>query len=273
MRVVELSDHPGALLRQERQDSAAATGRGQAQYEEALARHRQRAGRARRARDQARAERRWWAWLRGIAAVWGERRRVPVPPHRAVAPSDQEEILKAGIEGERLAVAEFGRALDAQWTLFRGYRNRGGEIDHLLLGPGGLVAIEGKHRNATVDCDGDQWWFTKYDRYGNPRERDKFTDRRGRSPSEQLNQPADLLEDFLRSRGHSVAIRRVVLFTHPRSRLGNCTNPTVHITTSTGQVIKLINTAPAAITATERAALERLITRDHNYHQNRRPPR
>jgi hypothetical protein len=86
------------------------------------------------------------------------RRRVPVPPRRARLPSDQEEILEAGIKGERLAVAEFGRALNAEWTLFRGYRNRGGEIDHLLLGPGGLAAIESKHRKATVECAGDQWW-------------------------------------------------------------------------------------------------------------------
>ncbi len=273
MRIVGLSNHPGALLRQERHDRAVAGQREQAQYEQALARHQHRVGQARRARDQARAGRRWWAWLRGIAAVRSERRRAPVPPRRARLPSDQEEILAAGIEGERLAVAEFGRALDAQWTLFRGYRNRGGEIDHLLLGPGGLVAIEGKHRNATVDCAGDRWWFTKYDRYGNPRERGEFTDQRGRSPSEQLNQPADMLEHFLRSRGHPVAIRRVILFTHPRSRLGSCTNPTVQIATSAGQIINLINTAPAALTATERAALERLITRDHAYHQNRRPSR
>jgi hypothetical protein len=273
MRVVELSDHPSALLRQERKGRTSTGQREQAQYEEALAHHRQRVGQARQARDQARADHRWWAWLRGMVAVRRERRRAPAPPRRSQLPSDREEILEAGIEGERSAVAEFGRALDAQWTLLRGYRNRGGEIDHLLLGPGGLVAIEGKHRNATVHCDRDQWWFTKYDRYGNPVGQGELTDRRGRSPSEQLNQPADILEDFLRSRGHPVAIRRVVLFTHPRSRLGNCTNPTVHITTSAGQVIKLINTAPEAIDATERAALERLITRDHSYHQNRRPPR
>jgi hypothetical protein len=215
MRIVELSDHPGDLLRQERHGRAAAAQNEQAQYEQGLARHERQVAQARRARDQARAEHRWWAWLRGIAAVSSQRRRAPVPPRLAQLPSDQEEILQAGIEGERLTVAEFDRALDGQWTLFRGYRNRRGEIDHLLLGPAGLIAVEGKHRNAMVDCAGDQWWFTKYDRYGNPKERGAFTDQRGRSPSEQLNQPADMLEDFLRSRGHPVAIRRVVLFTHP----------------------------------------------------------
>ena len=58
----------------------------------------------------------------------------------------------AGIEGEQLVASGLGRVLDDEWTLIRGYRNRRGEIDHLLLGPRGLIAIEGKHRNALVHC-------------------------------------------------------------------------------------------------------------------------
>ena len=63
----------------------------------------------------------------------------------------------AGIEGKQLVARGFGRVLNDEWTLIRGYRNRRGEIDHLLLGPRGLAAIEGKHRNALVHCDGDHW--------------------------------------------------------------------------------------------------------------------
>ena len=63
--------------------------------------------------------------------------------------------------------AELGRLLGDSWTLFRGYRNRRGEIDHLLLGPRGLFAIEVKNLNATVHIDGDRWRADKYDRYGN----------------------------------------------------------------------------------------------------------
>jgi nuclease-like protein len=47
-------------------------------------------------------------------------------------------ILMAGADGERLVAAGLGRVLDDDWTLIRGYRNRRGEIDHLLLGPRGL---------------------------------------------------------------------------------------------------------------------------------------
>jgi len=44
----------------------------------------------------------------------------------------------AGIAGEQLVATELGRVLDDDWTLLRGYRNRRGEIDQLLLGPRGL---------------------------------------------------------------------------------------------------------------------------------------
>jgi hypothetical protein len=43
-----------------------------------------------------------------------------------------EHELIAGIEGERLVAAGLGRALDDDWTLLHGYRNRRGEIDHLI---------------------------------------------------------------------------------------------------------------------------------------------
>src|ERR1051326_7570745 len=115
-------------------------------------------------------------------------------------------ILMAGAEGERLVAAGLGRALDDHWALIRGYRNRRGEIDHLLLGPRGLLAIEGKHRAAPVHCAGAHWWYTKSAACGNGVDRGELADRRGRSPSQRVNEPASQLEDFLRARGHPVAI-------------------------------------------------------------------
>ncbi|HET7247513.1 MAG TPA: nuclease-related domain-containing protein [Streptosporangiaceae bacterium] len=178
----------------------------------------------------------------------------------------------AGIEGEQLVAGGFGRVLNDEWTLIRGYRNRRGEIDHLLLGPHGLVAIEGKHRNALVHCAGDHWWFTKFDKYGNAVERGEMTDSRGRSPSQQVNEPASQLESFLRTRGHPVAIQRVVLLTHPRSRLGNCVRPTVHVATTTGQVLGMLGDSATALSQPEREQVERLIIRDHRFHASKRKP-
>jgi len=162
-----------------------------------------------------------------------------------------------------MVAAGLSRVLGDEWALLRGYRNNRGEIDHLLLGPQGLIAIESKHRNATVHCDGDQWWFEKYDRFGNLVDRGGIADKRGRSPSVQLNEPASLLEGLLRSHGYPVSIQRVVLFTHPRSALGRCRNPSVHIATSADYVIDLLNGSPPTLPAEQLAQLEQLIAAHH----------
>jgi hypothetical protein len=187
--------------------------------------------------------------------------------------SDREEIIKAGIKGEDMVAAGLGRRLGDDWTLLRGYRNRRGEIDHLLLGPQGLVAIEVKYLNGVVHCDGDSWWLDKYDQYGNQVEpRKQIADRGGRSPSVQLNEPADQLAGFLSAQGHPVQVQRVVLFTHPRSRIGHCDNPTVRIGTSADAVVKLLKGTRLTVDAGQLAQLERLIMRDHRFHEGRRPP-
>lgn len=272
MLVVSLSNHPAALLREAQELRGAADQGRQRVHEDRLAVHRGRLARAQAARRRAWVQRRWGAWVRGVLAVWRLRRAVPPARRPDSQPSDQEARLAAGMAGESLVEDALSSRLDDEWTLLRGYRNRRGEIDHLLLGPRGLFAIEGKHRNATVDCAGDRWWATKYDKYGNkvasPAE---MTDGRGRSPSEQLNEPASELEAFLGRRGHPVAIGRIVVLTHPRARLRNCTGPTVHIATSMRQITDLLNASPAAISAAKRTAVKQLIIRDHRFHETRRP--
>jgi hypothetical protein len=248
MRVVLLSDHPGAMLRDAR--------------------------RRRAARDAARPQRRRGGWLRGLLAVFRGRRPLPGAGSRSSQPTDEEGKLAAGVAGESLVAGELGRALDDQWTLLRGYRNRRGEIDHVLLGPRGLFAIEVKNQNGRIDCHGDQWWATRYDKYGNQVEaRREMTDRGGRSPSVQLNEPATLLEGFLATRGHPVTIGRVVALVHPRAQLGRCTRPTVEICTSVRELLRILNASPVSVTPSERAALEQLIIRDHRFNAQHRPPR
>jgi hypothetical protein len=273
MRVVSLSDHPAAMLRDAQRRRLAAERDAGLAYQDVLAGHGERVARARATRDGARAQHRWGAWLRGVFAVRRLRRETPPIAAPARGPTDEEAKLAAGMEGERLVETALAAVLDDEWVLLRGYRNRGGEIDHLLIGPRGVFAIEGKHRNATIDCDGDRWVATKYDRYGNQVEDPvPMTDRRGRSPSEQVNEPASVLQDFLHRRGHSVTITRIVALTHPRARIGNCTGLTVHITTSIRQVTDLLNSSPAALTPAQRADLEQLITRDHRSRSRRRSP-
>jgi hypothetical protein len=265
MRVVELSNHPGRMLTEIRGRRQSAEQAERSRFEKALARHEASVQRARRARDQARARRQWLSWLRLALAVRRERRRAPRPPAPAASgrTTDREEILAAGLTGEELVATALDRKLDDDWTLIRGYRNRRGEIDHVLLGPRGLVAIEVKYRNATVHCDGDDWRFDKYDNYGNLVEQGRMADGRGRSPSLQLNEPADALEELLRSRGHPVPVQRVVLLTHPRSRIGSCRRATVHVATSADSVLDLVSRAAPSLTGRELGAMRQLIERDH----------
>jgi len=239
MRVIELSNHPADMLGDASRQRAAA----------------------------ARPGRRWWTWLRRIFTGRRDQRRAPGPP------SDLEEKIRAGIEGEQHVAAELGRALGDDWTLLRGYRNRRGEIDHLLLGPRGLFAIEVKNLNATVYVDGDRWRADKYDNYGNLVEQHPIADRKGRSPGEQVNEPADDLERFLGSRGQPVPVQRVVVLAHRRSRLGTVRHPTVLVGASTAYLLTLVS-APAQglLSHHQRAEIQRLIRHDHDFHNQRRRP-
>lgn len=272
MRVVLLSDHPADMLKRARIRDNKQQQRAMTQYESALKRHKAEVTKAEAARDQARAGHRWLAWLRGALAVRRARRQAPARPDLVAAPSDEQHKLAAGIAGERQVADELGRALGDDWVLMRGYQNRRGEIDHLLLGPAGLVAIEVKNINGTVRCDGDKWRVDKYDRYGNLVEQYDLVDqgKRQRSPSVQLNEPADLLEDFLHSRGEDVDVLRVVLLTHSRSRVGVCRRATVHIFTETSEVTRLIRKVPQPLSAAKLTRIGELITGDHEYHARRR---
>jgi hypothetical protein len=266
MRIIQLSDHPRERLQAVQQQRQTAEEQALARYERALAQHRAGVAGARAKRDEARMQRRWLAWLRGVFAVWGERGRAPSRPVFYHATTDQEEILTAGMAGEQLAANELGRVLGDGWVLLRGYRNRSGEIDHLLLGPRGLFAMEVKHRNATVHVDGDEWRFDKYDRFGNLVEQGWITDRGGRSPSRQVNDSADELQQFLNRRRQPVTIQRIVILTHPRSELGSHRNLTVSVATSMKFVLDLVNGSPSALQLAQLAELQQLIEQDHRFH-------
>jgi len=284
VKVIALSDHPAEMLEEIHSHRQAAADRERAEHrkalakhEEALARHSTRLTALRRDRDRARAERRWFTWAKTTVVTWHTQQRRPRPPVQRQAPrpvqhgvADEEAILTAGITGEHIVAADLGAVLGDEWTLLHGYRNRHGEIDHILLGPRGMFTIEVKYRNATVDIDGDQWRFRKYDHYGNLVEQGWITDRRGRSPSVQLNEPTAELERFLRSRHHSIRARRVITLTHPRSALGQCRNVTVDlVATSTSQLIDLARHSPAVLGTAQVLELQQLIVHDHQFNQRR----
>jgi hypothetical protein len=269
MRIIELSDHPGERLQAVVKQRQRAEEQALAKYEQELELHRTSVAAARTARDEAWARRRWLAWLRGIFAVLAERGRAPSRPVFYRGTTDQEAILTAGMQGEQLVANELGQALGDDWVLIRGYKNSGGEIDHLLLGPTGLFAIEVKHRNATVYIDGDEWRFQKYDRFGNVVEEGRITDRGGRSPSRQVNDSADTLQRFLDTRyPQRIVIHRMVILTHPRSELSSYRNLTVSVATAVDTVLGWVREPAPALQPAQITDLQQLVERDHRYHQS-----
>jgi len=273
MRVVELSDHPGALLRDIRRERGADSRRAQARYTREVADRETRLASALARRDNARASHRWWAWIRAAFSAWTERRKLPRPVVPVGIPSAQEESIAAGRTGEQLVATELGAVLGDEWVLFRGYRNARGEIDHLLLGPRGVFAVEVKYHNATVYISGDDWQFDRFDRWGNRVGQGRVEDRTGRSPSVQLNEPADELEKFLRSRGQPVRIRRIVILNHPRSRIGGQRDATVEVTTSSRDILDMVRKSRLELTHGRLTQIASLIERDHRFHDGRRRPR
>ena len=150
MRVVVLSDHGGEqLARSQRQysDAAANAAAWQGYYAQSL----HDADAARRAKpllkrilgtttpeEQAARARVGEAWQHAAAAGSGA--------DRAYGRVQQQG---AGAYGEDL-LAWCLSGLSDEWVLLRGYRNRRGETDGVLVGPHGVWAIEIKRRQVAV---------------------------------------------------------------------------------------------------------------------------
>lgn len=230
---------------------------------EALAQHRERLAEIRSRRDEARAGRQWVAWLRGGMQLSRELQNVPSALPVAPEVVERQESLRAEVEGEQQAEAALGRVFGDGWVLLRGYRNQAGKIDHLSLGRRGLIAVGVRHVGATVHCDGDEWRADTYDEDGNPVGQHPIADSDGRTPGRQLNEPADQLEQFLRSRGHRVPVQRVVLLTHSRSKVGHRRNSAVHITTSAQDIGLLASDSAVALNLAQVDEIEQLIVSDH----------
>jgi hypothetical protein len=272
MRFVPLSDYPSDMLAEARRERAAAGGKAEERYRRELAAYEARIGEARERRDKARAERAPLSRLRwGLIAWW---RRLARPPRQpaAPAPSHGEEAIKGGIKGEQQVADVLRGALGDAWALIKGYRNRRGEIDYILLGPGGMFAIEVKYVNGTFAITRERWRYVRYDNYGNQVGEGLLQDARRRPPNVQLAEPLALLEQFLASRGQPARMRPVVLLNHPKARVSHCA-PDVgaEVLTSTVQLRDLAQAADAQLSTTKLAEIERLVVRDHHFHEERRP--
>ena len=173
--------------------------------------------------------------------------------------SQQEQIWRSGNDGELRVVEHLADRLGDDWTLLAGYRGFGGEVDQILVGPGGVCALEVKNLNGTVYIDGDSWRRDKYDRYGNRVEVGEIiADSRDRSPSQQINDSVEPLQTFLAKRSRVKRISRTVVLCHDRSKLGRSTDQTIECVT-TLQALEVPNLLPRMDSQLDRATVEKLI--------------
>jgi hypothetical protein len=272
MRFIPLSDHAGEMLRQARRSRAGAGKRDEERYRRELAAYDTSVGEARERRDQALGRWRLLSALRWGLAVRRRQRSGPPSAPADRGPSRNEAALEAGAEGEREVHEALDRALDDSWALFKGYRNRGGEIDYLLIGPQGLFAIEVKHVNGAFRITRESWLYRRSDGSGNEvGDVTLLADRGGRPPQVQLAEPLEQLERFLAKRGQPVPWQSVVLLNHPRAKIISCADGLgTQVLTSTRQLLDLIASADGDVGSGQIGEIGRLIERDHRFQAERR---
>ena len=186
--------------------------------------------------------------------------------------SDRQQMWEAGNEGERRVTVYLSNLLNDDWTLISGYRGPGGEIDQILVGPRGVCALETKYLNGTVFVRGDEWELDKYDNYGNLVESGRYIeDRRGRSPSEQVNGAATPLERFLSKRNLVKRVSRAVVLTHDKSEVGRVEGQTVdHIgTLDELNVDRLFSRRAPRLERGSAVNVVQRIQADHEFHRKR----
>lgn len=161
MRVEVLSDHGGQQLQQSAQQLRSAEahlaawqgGYAQASYELEEARRSKgffkRMFAVRTAEEQQALARTQGAWQQVIHADYGRQQMQSRVQQRA-AGAWGEDALVWGLSG-----------LSDEWLMLRGYRNRRGETDHVLVGPLGVWAVEVKRRRVRLNAVGDRWWFVR----------------------------------------------------------------------------------------------------------------
>lgn len=271
MRVEVLSDHGGQQLQQSAQrlqaaeaDLAAWQG-GYRLASDELQQARRSKGffkrmfAVRTAEEQQALARTQGAWQEVVRADQG-RQQVQNQVQQRAAGVWGEDALAWGLSG-----------LTAEWLMLRGYRNRRGETDHVLVGPLGVWAVEVKLRRVRLNAVGDQWWFEKLDRWGNVVETGWAVDGGGRSWARQVNDIAGDLQAWLVRNHHQVVVRTAVMLMHERAHLGRCEDLTVDLVgTHPAHLLDAIADRRSPLTPDACQDIARLIRRDHHFHSNRR---
>jgi hypothetical protein len=128
-----------------------------------------------------------------MLVVWG----ISEPLERL---ADQAENYRKGRRGEEKTVEALRASLDGRWSLVRNFEwpgSKRGDIDLILIGPGGIWAIEVKAYTGVIRNTGDRW----------ERKTKKGWRKLATHPGEQARRNAAQLQAYFNDRG--VAIKWV----------------------------------------------------------------
>lgn len=169
----------------------------------------------------------------------------------------------AGVEGEDALVRALS-VLSDDWTMLRGYRNRRGETDSVLVGPRGVWAVEVKRRRVRLYVVDDRWWFERTDRRGKLVGTAWAVDGGGRTWGRQVGDVAGDLAARLARDGCPVRVHTAVVLMHERAVVARCERPDVDLVSARpDRLLAAIHARPVTLGRGDRAAVTDLIRRDH----------
>jgi hypothetical protein len=125
--------------------------------------------------------------------------------------------LRAGLEGQRV-LPQILSCLDDRYYLINNLKlpGRSDDVDHMVIGPNGVFALETKHHRGRIYWRDGQWYQSKISRQGRPQPEVAIRD-----PTRQLKRNVDYLRSCINhtdpelSRRCRLWIEGTVVFTHP----------------------------------------------------------
>jgi hypothetical protein len=132
------------------------------------------------------------------------------------------DAYRKGQEGENKVAEVMNGALNGDWSLFRNVilPGRGGDLDSVLVGPGGVWVVEIKTLSGKFRNIGDQWECLSGKKWRKVR----------KNPSQQARKNAARLGGFLKADGIKQWVTPAVVWANPESSL-KIENPSVAVWT------------------------------------------
>ncbi|MGD8903374.1 MAG: NERD domain-containing protein [Anaerolineae bacterium] len=129
--------------------------------------------------------------------------------------------LRAGLRGQNRTV-DILSVLDDDYYLLNNLKmpERADDVDHLVVGPNGIFALETKNHRGHVYCRDGQWYQAKVSRSGRQQPEEPIRD-----PTQQLKRNVDYLRSCINntdrelSRRTRLWIEGAAVFTHPSVRV------------------------------------------------------